>query len=140
LAESLDRFVEAQAGVFDQALKELRAGRKQSHWMWFVFPQLRGLGFSDMAQRFGIANLAGAQAYLAHPLLGPRLHACGQAVLDWAGCRTPVQVFGAVDALKLCSSMTLFEAAGGEPEFGQVLDAMYAGARDGRTLEILARD
>jgi uncharacterized protein (DUF1810 family) len=139
----LQRFVDAQdgGGSYRTALAELQAGRKRSHWMWYVFPQLAGLGFSAMAQRYGISGLAEAEAYLAHPQLGPRLDACVRALLDLAGS-DPVAVLGPVDAQKLSSSMTLFEAAAaGDPQraatFGAVLDRYYAGARDAVTLERL---
>ncbi len=135
-SHSLDRFVAAQADVHDRALAELHAGRKTSHWMWFVFPQLRGLGRSATATHFGIASLDEARAYLAHPLLGPRLRAACAAVLRAGG--DAVDVFGPVDAMKLRSSMTLFEAAGGEPAlFGAVLDRFFAGTRDPATLKLL---
>jgi uncharacterized protein (DUF1810 family) len=137
--EGLDRFVQAQAGVYDDALAEIRAGRKRSHWMWFVFPQLKGLGRSPTAQFYGLASLEEARAYLRHPLLGPRLRACAAAAAGLEG-RTALEVFGSPDDLKLRSSLTLFEAAGpGEPVFGEALEALCGGKRDGATLEILAR-
>jgi uncharacterized protein (DUF1810 family) len=134
----LDRFVTAQAPVHAQALAELTAGLKRSHWMWFVFPQLRGLGHSAMAERYGIASLAEARAYLAHPLLGPRLVACTQAVLAVEG-RSLHDIFGSPDDLKFASSMTLFEVAAGEggDPFREALDRSCAGRRDGRTLALL---
>jgi len=138
--EGLDRFVVAQDTMYDTALTELRAGAKRSHWMWFIFPQLAGLGRSDTARFFGIAGLDDARAYLAHVLLGPRLVECTQALLDWAGRRDAPDILGAVDALKLRSSMTLFEAAGGDPCFGATLDAFYAGDRDDLTLAMLQRN
>ena len=113
----LERFVTAQAPVFATVLNELKAGRKRSHWMWFVFPQLRGLGQSAMATRYGIGSLAEAQAYLAHPLLGPRLMECTRTVLAIEG-RSLHAIFGSPDDLKFCSSMTLFSlAAEGETMF-----------------------
>jgi uncharacterized protein (DUF1810 family) len=108
----LERFVTAQEGVFDRALSEIRAGAKRSHWMWFIFPQLAGLGRSAMAQRYGIRSLAEARAYLAHPVLGPRYRDCVDALAALADTDAG-RVFGPVDALKLRSSLTLFDAAGG---------------------------
>ena len=110
----LQRFVSAQAPLFDTALGELERGCKTTHWMWFIFPQLRGLGRSAMATRYGIGSLDEARAYLAHPLLGPRLRACVGALQDHVGLSAR-QVFGDVDAVKLRSSLTLFAEAGGEP-------------------------
>ncbi|MHA6721535.1 DUF1810 domain-containing protein [Sphingomonas sp. RS2018] len=135
--DPLDRFVTAQAGgVHDTALAELRAGRKRTHWMWFIFPQIAGLGHSDTARHYAIADLAEAQAYLAHPVLGPRLIAAAEALLQHR--TTPADtILGPIDATKLRSSATLFEAAGGAPVFGNVLDAFYAGERDGATLALL---
>jgi uncharacterized protein (DUF1810 family) len=130
----LDRFRKAQAGVFDQALAELRDGRKQSHWMWFVFPQIEGLGSSPMARAYAISGLAEARAYLADPLLGPRLRACVRALLDHQD-RTAEQILGPIDALKLCSCLTLFaQAAPQEALFRRALDRFYAGAADPRTV------
>ena len=134
---NLQRFVDAQDGVIDTALVELRRGRKDSHWMWFVFPQLAGLGRSPTAQFYGIASLEEARAYLDHPLLGPRLTQCVEALLPWAGQRGVEDILGPVDAMKLRSSLTLFEAASSEPLFGQALDAFFSGERDERTLEML---
>lgn len=132
--DSLERFVAAQEQIYPRALAELRAGEKRSHWMWFVFPQIAGLGHSAMAQRYAIADRSEAEAYLAHPLLGPRLDDCTDALLGWAGQKTAEAILGPVDALKLCSSMTLFEAAGGAPRFARTLDAFCAGQRDPQTL------
>lgn len=135
----LQRFVDAQnaGGTYAQAVRELRAGRKVSHWMWFVFPQIAGLGRSGTAQQYAIASLAEAQAYLAHPVLGPRLLACAQAVAATED-RTAEQIFGSVDAVKLRSSMTLFaRAAPDEPVFRDVLARYFAGAEDDATLERL---
>ncbi len=138
--EGLERFVEAQdaGGTYAQALRELRAGRKTSHWMWFVFPQVAGLGHSSMAQAYAISSLEQARAYLAHPVLGPRLHACTAALLTHTD-RSAEQVMGGIDALKLRSSMTLFaRAAPEEPAFPAVLDAFYGGEPDARTDALLA--
>lgn len=134
----LDRFVRAQGGGFDAPLAELRRGRKVGHWMWFVFPQLRGLGRSETSTFFGLDGLAEAQAYLAHPVLGPRLRAACEAILDAEG--DAEAILGPIDAMKLRSSMTVFErAAPDEPLFRAVLDRFYAGERDSRTLELLER-
>ena len=132
----LERFVAAQdeRGTYDGALAELRNGRKQGHWMWFVFPQIAGLGSSPMAQHYAISSLAEAQAYVGHPVLGPRLRECCTALLDLPAS-DPVQVLGHVDAMKLRSSMTLFgRATPNEPVFGQVLDKYYGGDPDDATL------
>nr|WP_300975518.1 DUF1810 domain-containing protein [Sphingomonas sp. LHG3406-1] len=134
---SLARFVAAQSGVHDLALDELRAGEKRTHWMWFVLPQLRGLGHSMMADRYGLEGIEEARAYLAHPLLGARLRECIEALLAHAGRRSAGEIMGVVDAIKLHSCLTLFEAAGGGPEFGAALDAFYGGERDKRTLAML---
>ena len=132
---TLDRFVHAQdaGGTYDTALAELRAGHKRSHWMWFVFPQLAGLGRSDMAQRYAIADLAEARAHLAHPVLGPRLLDCARALTE-LDTSDPVAVLGSVDARKLRSSMALFaSAAPEEPVFRAVLDQYFGGAEDDAT-------
>lgn len=132
----LDRFVTAQRGAWEQARSELRRGRKASHWMWFVLPQLRGLGHSAMAERYGIADLDEARAYLAHPVLGPRLREAAHII---ASSPTPTaeQLMGGIDALKLRSSMTLFDAASDDPVFAAVLDKYFDGQPDPRTLELL---
>jgi len=135
----LDRFVTAQdhGDIYDRALTELRRGRKQSHWMWFVLPQVAGLGSSGMAQKYGISSRDEAAAYVAHPVLGERLRACVAALLDLPG-NDPVQVVGAVDSLKLRSSMTLFDAAApDEPGFAAVLEKYFRGQRDQATLDRL---
>jgi uncharacterized protein (DUF1810 family) len=136
----LERFVEAQERVYAMALAELERGRKDSHWMWFIFPQIAGLGFSPTAQYYAIASPGEARAYLAHPLLGPRLEACTRAVLAHRDLSAEA-IFGGIDALKFRSSMTLFEVAaeGGGP-YGEALDAFYGGARDEKTLRLLARE
>jgi uncharacterized protein (DUF1810 family) len=131
----LRRFVAAQdeGGTYDAALRELRAGRKTSHWMWFVFPQAAGLGRSAMAREYAIASLAEARAYLAHPVLGPRLRESCEALLAGEG-GSAEQILGGIDAMKLRSSMTLFErAAPDEPLFGAVLDRYFRGERDPET-------
>ncbi|WP_347057417.1 DUF1810 domain-containing protein [Blastococcus sp. HT6-30] len=129
----LRRFVDAQAHTYDQALAELRAGEKRTHWMWFVFPQIAGLGRSGMAQRFALSGLAEARAYLAHPVLGRRLVECARA-LTALDTEDPVRVMGSVDAQKLRSSMTLFaHAAPDQPVFREVLDHYFGGAEDEAT-------
>jgi uncharacterized protein (DUF1810 family) len=128
----LSRFVDAQAGSYERALAELRRGRKTSHWMWYVFPQLAGLGRSPTAQLYAIGSLSEARAYLAHPLLGPRLRECAAVVA--AAAPGAEDIFGGVDAMKLRSSMTLFlRAAPDEPVFHDVLDRHFAGAPDPMT-------
>ena len=135
---NLGRFVDAQAPVYADALAELRRGRKESHWMWFVFPQLAGLGRSATARFYAIGSRDEARAYLAHPLLGPRLVECTEATLAHRG-RSPEAIFGPVDAMKFRSSMTLFEAAAeGAGTFGHALDSFFDGARDAATLDLLA--
>ena len=132
----LERFVRAQddGGTYQAAVAELRSGRKRSHWMWFVFPQVAGLGSSPMAQQFALSGLDEARAYLAHPVLGPRLAEAARVLTGLPG-GDPVAVLGPVDALKLRSSMTLFaHAAGGEPVFADVLAQYYGGAEDPATL------
>jgi uncharacterized protein (DUF1810 family) len=137
--DPLERFVEAQAdGVHARALAELRAGRKTSHWMWFVFPQVAGLGSSPTSQHYAIGSLAEARGYLEHPVLAPRLVECAQAVLAHPEL-TAREIMGAPDDLKLRSSMTLFAlATDAEPVFQQVLDTFFAGERDPRTVELVA--
>ena len=133
----LNHFLEAQEPVIETALRELRAGSKQSHWMWFVFPQLKGLGRSSMAQQYGIASLEEAGAYLQHPVLGDRLRKCVEAVLAVHGPSLH-QIFGSPDNLKFCSSMTLFALAdGGEPIFQEALDRYCDGIMDPKTVELL---
>jgi uncharacterized protein (DUF1810 family) len=133
----LDRFVRAQEPVIAEVRAELKAGRKATHWMWFVFPQLAGLGFSHRAQFYGIASLDEARAYLAHPVLGPRLAECTELVNAVEG-RTAHDIFGSPDDMKFRSSMTLFAlAAPEEPLFTAALAKYFGGERDGRTLELL---
>lgn len=134
--ESLERFVEAQAPVYSTALGEIRRGTKRSHWMWFVFPQLAGLGRSETARFFGIRSLDEACHYLDHQLLGARYVECVSALQD-LGSSDPVAVFGETDAMKLRSSLTLFEAARPNPLFGAALDRWFAGERDPATLKLL---
>ena len=134
----LQRFVEAQRDIHQQALREIRGGSKQSHWMWFVFPQCQGLGFSATSRRFAISGIAEARAYLDHPVLGPRLVECFDAVL--ASDRSARDLFGYPDDMKLQSCATLFAAVARElPVFQRVISDKYAGQRDERTLELLER-
>ena len=135
----LERFVEAQAGTYDGALVELTAGRKTGHWIWFVFPQVAGLGRSELSRYYAIGSLAEASAYLAHPVLGPRLRECANALLSTSG-RSADEMLGSIDAVKLRSSMTLFHrAAPDEKVFREVLDRFYGGRADDATDAILAR-
>ena|SRR5665647_359711 len=130
----LARFVSAQAGAYDDVLAQLRAGRKRSHWMWFVFPQLAGLGHSAMAQRYAIGSLDEARAYLAHPVLGERLRECSRLVLAVPGGDAH-EIFGSPDDLKFHSSMTLFDrAAPQEPVFRRCLQKHFGGRLDALTL------
>ena len=134
----LARFTSAQEGVYKRALAEIRAGDKRSHWMWFIFPQVDGLGFSATAKHYAIKSAEEARQYLAHPVLGPRLLECAAAVLAVEG-RSASEIFGSPDDLKLKSCMTLFESVAGQDSiFGRVLDRYYQGKRDTRTHEILA--
>jgi len=134
---ALQRFVDAQDKVIDRVRAELRAGRKTSHWMWFIFPQIEGLGFSQMAQRYAVGSVEQAVAYLAHPVLGPRLIECAKLVLAVEN-RSAESILGGIDAIKLRSSMTLFGAvAKDELVFGAVLEKYFGGARDPATLERL---
>src|SRR3954468_12077847 len=137
-AFDLERCVTAQAPVFATALAELQSGQKRGHWMWFIFPQLRGLGHSAMARHYGVGSLAEARAYLAHPLLRPRLVQCTQAVLAIEG-RPLRAIFGSPDDVKFCSSMTLFSLAPEENSivFRQALDGVCDGRTDERTLTLL---
>jgi uncharacterized protein (DUF1810 family) len=133
----LDRFVAAQAETYAQALAELEAGRKRSHWMWFVFPQLAGLGHSPTARFYAIACAAEARAYLAHPLLGPRLRQCAAAMLRHQGLSAEA-ILGGIDAPKIKSSMTLFAHVADDPApFAALLDAFCDGERDPLTLRLL---
>lgn len=133
----LQRFIDAQAEIYPQAVAELENGAKRSHWMWFVFPQLAGLGSSETARLYAISGLAEARAYLADGVLGARLDECTDTMLGWAGERSAIAVLGEVDAMKFRSSMTLFEAAGGGERFSHALDAFCQGRRDDRTLRLL---
>lgn len=134
--QGLERFVAAQEQIYTRALDEIRRGKKRSHWMWFIFPQLAGLGQSAMAQRYAIADAVEARAYLAHPLLGQRYIECVSALQDLIGSDA-VAVFGDVDAVKLRSSLTLFEMVGAGALVGAALDRWFGGQRDERTAELL---
>ncbi|KQT29224.1 MAG: DUF1810 domain-containing protein [Bradyrhizobium sp.] len=134
----LERFVRAQDPVYRDVRGELGRGRKQTHWMWFIFPQVAGLGFSAMSQRYAIGSRAEAKAYLAHPVLGARLIECTRLVLAVEG-RTINAILGAPDDAKFRSSMTLFGAVSDEPIFDQAIARYFAGERDRATLEILSK-
>ena len=133
---NLQRFIEAQERMFDTAFAELKDGSKQSHWMWFIFPQLAGLGHSPTARFYGIRSIEEARAYLGHPLLGSRLHHCVEALLPWAASRSAEQILGPVDGLKLRSCLTLFDRAEANSIFARALDAFFDGP-DERTLAML---
>ncbi|SEL68482.1 Uncharacterized protein, DUF1810 family [Sphingomonas palmae] len=133
----LDRFIAAQADSYGRALAELTAGHKQSHWMWFIFPQIAGLGHSPTAIRYAIHDLSESQAYLAHPLLGPRYLACCTALLRHRG-RDARDIMGEIDAVKLRSSLTLFDAAGAAPIVAQTLAAFFP-EPDQATLRLIGR-
>jgi uncharacterized protein (DUF1810 family) len=140
MADDLDRFVTAQRGVYEGVLDELRRGRKTGHWIWFIFPQIAGLGRSETSRLYAIASLDEAGGYLAHPVLGARLRECANLVLAVPD-RTAVEIFGEIDAVKLRSSMTLFHrAAPDEPVFRQVLDRLFGGVADRATDSLLATD
>jgi uncharacterized protein (DUF1810 family) len=133
---NLSRFIAAHAGTFGIALEELRAGRKRTHWMWFVFPQLKGLGVSSTAQFYGLSGLAEAVAYLDHPILGPRLETALGAV-QTGSAASLCALFGSPDDLKFCSSMTLFAVAGPGGPYQAALDRWFGGEPDHRTLALL---
>lgn len=135
----LNRFVQAQEGVYERALTEVKNGRKRSHWMWYIFPQFEGLGFSAMSQRYAIASVAEAKAYLDHPILGPRLIECMEAALSVEG-RSAYEIFGSPDDMKLKSCATLFAYVSPEGSvFEQLLDKFYQGDRDQKTLDLISR-
>ncbi len=135
----LQRFISAQEGVYERALAELQSGKKRSHWMWFIFPQVEGLGQSPTSKYYAITSAAEAREYLAHPLLGTRLHECAEAVLILEG-RSASEVFGFPDDLKFRSCMTLFaEIAGADSVFARVLRQVFDDQRDRQTLEFLSR-
>ena len=132
----LQRFIDAQAPVYQRVLAELRQGEKQSHWMWFIFPQLAGLGHSPMAQRFAIASREEAVAYLGHVVLGRRLREC-TALVNAVQGRTIREILGSPDDIKFCSSMTLFGAVSSDPEFAHAIAKYYDGSPDHKTLALL---
>ena len=133
----LSRFVDAQAGDYEQALAEIRHGRKRSHWMWYIFPQIEGLGFSSMSRRYSIKSLEEARAYLDHPVLGPRLAECAEAALGVEG-RSAHDIFGSPDDLKLMSCATLFASVTpADSVFARLLDRFFEGNPDGKTLRQL---
>ena len=134
----LQRFLDAQSSVYSRVLEELRRGRKQSHWMWFIFPQLAGLGHSAMARRFAISSRDEAVAYLGHGVLGSRLKEC-TALVNTVEGRTILELLGSPDDLKFHSSMTLFNAVSSDPEFAEAIAKFYGGKRDQRTLDLLSR-
>jgi uncharacterized protein (DUF1810 family) len=137
MPHDLDRFVQAQSGDYASALAELRRGQKTGHWIWYILPQLVGLGHSEMSRIYGIASLDEAKAYLAHPVLGPRLRECAAAVLAVTG-RSANEIMGSTDAMKLRSCMTLFHrAAPDEPLFREVLVRYFGGEADSRTDALL---
>ena len=134
---NLQRFVEAQLRDYDRAIAEIRGGRKRSHWMWYVFPQLIGLGRTSTSRYYAISGLEEARAYLEHPLLGPRLRDCSEALLSLHNL-TAHEIFGSPDDIKLSSSMTLFAlAAGPDSPYSEVLERYFSGRQDERTLNLL---
>jgi uncharacterized protein (DUF1810 family) len=137
-AYHLERFVAAQSAMLDRVAEELGAGTKRTHWMWYVFPQIAGLGRSAMARNYAISGRAEAVAYLAHPVLGKRLLEATDLVLGHAGARTAEQIFGPVDAAKFRACMTLFGAVSGETRFGEALAAFFGGVADPATLSRLS--
>jgi uncharacterized protein (DUF1810 family) len=136
---NLERFVTAQSGgTFEHAIAELRCGRKCSHWMWFVFPQMQGLGYSAMARRYGITGLAEARAYLSHPVLGARLHECAAVLEGLDAANSAVDIFGVTDAMKLRSSLTLFAQVDAPGSiFERLLGKYFDGRRDDLTMAML---
>jgi uncharacterized protein (DUF1810 family) len=133
----LDKFLDAQERVYETALAEIRSGRKQSHWMWYIFPQIAGLGFSDISRRFAIGNLSEAKAYLEHPLLGKRLIEISNALLN-VKSKNATQIMGSPDDVKLRSFMTLFSCVpGADPVFQSVLDKFFRGSKDNQTIKLL---
>jgi len=137
---ALSRFVTAQERDYDQILSEIRSGRKRSHWMWYAFPQIDGLGFSSLSKRYAIKSLAEASAYLAHPVLGPRLLECAEAVVSIEG-RSATEIFGSPDDQKLRSCATLFACVSPPRSvFDRLLEKYYQGVRDDRTIQLLGID
>ena len=136
--EGVERFVAAQEGVWEIVVLELKAGMKRGHWMWYIFPQIAGLGSSSMSRRYAIRDLAEAREYLAHPVLGSRLRDAMSMVLSHRGKKTAREMFFVIDALKLCSSATLFNVVSPGDVFADILDAFYDGKPCDRTLSILS--
>ena len=136
--EGLERFVEAQEGDYEDALAEIRAGEKQSHWIWYVFPQMKGLGMSWTSEFYGIADLDEAKAYLAHPVLGARLREITAAILQHRR-ESARKILGFPDDLKVCSCMTLFDAIEPNGIFAEVMDVFYGGKRDDLTIGLLRK-
>ena len=136
---NLQRFLDAQAEDYEIALDELRAGAKRSHWMWYIFPQLAGLGHSPTAQYYALADVDEARAYLTHAILGQRLRQCLGAILEWSGKRTAEQILGSIDALKFRSGLTLFDVIEPLGPFAHGLAAFYGNEADQRTLALLNR-
>jgi uncharacterized protein (DUF1810 family) len=136
-SHNLSRFVQAQEDDYEQALAEIRSGRKRSHWMWYIFPQIDGLGFSSTSRRYSIKSVAEAEAYLSHPVLGPRLVECAEAALRVEG-RSAFEIFGSPDEMKLRSCATLFACvAPAGSVFDRLIDKYFQGRRDGKTLHLL---
>ena len=136
----LSRFVRAQEVGYEQIVAEIRSGRKRSHWMWYVFPQIDGLGFSSLSKRYSIKSLGEARAYLAHPVLGPRLLECAEAVVSLEG-RSATEIFGSPDDMKLRSCATLFACVSPSGSvFARLLGKYYRGRRDGKTVQLLGID
>jgi uncharacterized protein (DUF1810 family) len=133
----LQRFIDAQLDIYETALGELQSGAKQGHWMWFIFPQLSGLGHSPTAKFFAIRSAGEARAYLDHALLGPRLRECVEALQSWSASRTAEQIFGEIDSVKLRSSLTLFDRLEPEGIFASLLSALFDSVPDERTLALL---
>ena len=139
-AYDLSRFLRAQEGDYEQVVSEIRSGRKRSHWMWYVFPQIEGLGFSPLSKRYSIKSLGEARAYLAHPVLGPRLLECAEAVVSLEG-RSATEVFGSPDDMKLRSCATLFACVSPPGSvFDRLLGKYYRRLRDAKTLQLLGID
>ena len=134
----LDRFIKAQEHSYERALADVKDGRKKGHWIWYIFPQIVGLGMSPTAVHYSIVSLDEAKAYMENPVLGKRLIEISQALLD-CGVDDPVEVFGSLDSMKVCSSMTLFELTKASDVFSNVLDTLYDGERDTLTLDIVKR-
>lgn len=139
MKQDLDRFLKAQVDDYELALKEIRAGEKQSHWIWYVFPQMKGLGMSWTSEFYGIADLEEAKAYLAHPVLGARLKEISAALLEYR-TKSAREILGFPDDLKVCSSMTLFDLIEPNAVFAEVLDVFYSGKRDEKTLALVKND